>query len=80
MVNSVDFDRSTPQGASVDGWTDDVILLASKNTSKKINAVLQRKRDLSAAYGRETAAGKTVEWAGAKLNRLMRKPTMWLCA
>ena len=29
MANSVDFDMSAPLGASVDGWTDGVILLAS---------------------------------------------------
>ena len=34
---------------------------------QQTKAVLQRRRDLSAAYDSETAAGKTVEWAGAKL-------------
>ena len=29
MANSVDFDGSAPLRASVDGWTDGVILLAS---------------------------------------------------
>ena len=34
---------------------------------QQTKAVLQRRKDLSAAYDREMAAGKTVKWAGAKL-------------
>ena len=34
---------------------------------EQTKTVLQRRRDLSAAYDRETAAGNTVHWAGAKL-------------
>ena len=34
---------------------------------QQTKAVLQKRRDLSAAYDREKAAGKTVKWAGAKL-------------
>ena len=34
---------------------------------QQTKSVLQKRRDLSAVYDRETAAGKTVKWAGARL-------------
>ena len=34
---------------------------------QQTKAVLQKRKDLSAAFDREVAAGKTVKWAGSKL-------------